>query len=471
MRNILSRAVWICATACIATFATGCQTHDHSSAQTAARENPNPAIAVSAALPQTNPPPADAKPASSNVPGVQFPKIDPERRAYFRIKAPEAKSVSVGLPGGRVMTKGADGVWTVTTDPLVVGFHYYTITVDGATMADPASESYFGTGRMSSGIEVPSPGEDFYLPKDVPHGDIGAHYYFAGSTGKIRRCFVYTPPGYDGNLTARYPVLYLQHGMGEDARGWPAQGRVGFILDNLIAEGKARPMLVVMDDGDITPGAMGGPRRGGGPMFWDKFTQVIIEDIIPMIDSTYRTIPDREHRAIAGLSLGGTQTLGIAQAHLDEFAYIGVFSAPFGFPQIPGGFNGLLGDPAAFAKQVKVLFVSIGTAGRWDDGGWSQLPSGAGKGRHQACLLRIAGHCARMADLAPEPARIRPVALSGRARRQPVNSDSAMRTKTLIALTLLAGGWFSHAQTNTTFQTGIRAIRRRRCARDSRFAD
>ena len=319
-------------------------------------------LAGAAALAQPGQPPADAKPASSNAPGVPFPKIDSERRAYFRILAPEANTVSVGLPGGRSMTKGADGVWTVTTDPLAPGFHYYSITVDGATVSDPASASYFGTGRMSSGIEVPSPGEDFYLPKDVPHGDIRAHYYFARSTGKIRRCFVYTPPGYDTNLPARYPVLYLQHGMGEDARGWPTQGRAGFILDNLIATGKARPMIVVMADGDITPGAMSGPRKDGRPMFWDKFTQALMEDIIPMIDSTYRTIPDREHRAMAGLSLGGTQTMEITQAHLDDFAYIGIFSAPFGFPQIPGGFHGLLGDPAAFARRVKVLFLSIGTA-------------------------------------------------------------------------------------------------------------
>src|SRR5579859_1720164 len=315
-----------------------------------------------AALAQPGQPPAEAKPASSNVPGLQFPKIDSEQRAYFRILAPEAKNVSVGLSGGRATTKGTDGVWTVTSGPLAPGFHYYAITVDGATVSDPASESYFGTGRMSSGIEVPSPGEDFYLPKDVPHGDIRAHFYFARSTGNIRRCFVYTPPGYDTNLTARYPVLYLQHGMGEDARGWPTQGRVGFILDNLIAGVKARPMIVVMADGDITPGAMSGRRRDGRPMFWNKFNHVIIEDIIPMIDSSYRTIPDREHRAMAGLSLGGTQTMEITQAHLDDFASIGIFSAPFGFPQIPEGFHGLLGDPAAFARQVKVLFISIGTA-------------------------------------------------------------------------------------------------------------
>lgn len=321
------------------------------------------ALAGPAVLAQTNQLPADARSASSNVPGSQFPKIDSQGRAYFRILAPNAKNVSVTLPGGRVMSKGNDGIWTVVTDPLAPGFHYYSIIVDGVQGADPASESYFGTGRMSSGIEVPSPGEDFYLPKDVPHGDVRAHYYFARSTGKIRCCFVYTPPSYDTNLLARYPVLYLQHGMGEDARSWPNQGRAGFILDNLIAEGRAKPMLVVMDDGGITPGAMSGPRKGKTPMFWDKFGDVLIDDIIPTIDSTYRTVPDRDHRAMAGLSLGGTQTMEITQAHLGEFAYIGVFSAPFGFPQIPSGFNGLLGNPAAFAKRVKVLFLSYGEAG------------------------------------------------------------------------------------------------------------
>ena len=259
------------------------------------------------------------------------------------------------------MAKTAGGVWTVVTDPLAPGFHYYSITVDGVTVSDPASDSYFGVGRMSSGIEVPSPGEDFYLPKDVPHGDIRAHSYFSGTTGRIRRCFVYTPAGYDTNLTNRYPVLYLQHGMGEDARSWPDQGRAGFILDNLIAAGKATPMIVVMDGGGITPGAMTGPRKDGRPMFWDKFAEVLITDIIPMIDSTYRTIPDREHRAMAGLSLGGTQTMEITQSHLDDFAYVGVFSAPFGFPKIPEGFRGLLGDPVAFARQIKVFFISYGS--------------------------------------------------------------------------------------------------------------
>jgi enterochelin esterase family protein len=346
MKNILFRTAWLCAMAFICCFVVECLTRAQGSATPI----------------QTNQIPEDAAPAPSNVPGFQFPMIDSNHRAYFRIVAPGANSVSVSLPGSHGI-KGDDGVWNIVTSPLAPGFHYYTLKVDGATVCDPASESYYGTSKTSSGIEIPSPQEDFYLPKDVPHGDVRAHYYLAKTTGKIRRCFVYTPPDYDTNFVARYPVLYLQHGMGEDARGWSDQGCAGLILDNLIAEGKAKSMLVVMDDGGITPGAMSGPRKGHTPMFWDKFGQVFIADIVPMIDSTYRTIPDREHRAMAGLSLGGTQTMEITQAHLDEFAFIGVFSAPFGFPQVPNGFNGLLGDPAAFAKQVKVLFLSYGDNG------------------------------------------------------------------------------------------------------------
>jgi hypothetical protein len=165
------------------------------------------------ALAQAGPPPPDAKPASSNVPGAQFLKIDSERRACFRIKAPDAKEVSPGLPGSNRVIKGDDGVWTVTTDPLALGFRFYSITVDEVTLADPTGESYFGGGKTGSGIEVPSPGEDFYLPKQAPRGDIRAHHFFAKSTGKVRRCFVFTPSGYETDLTARHPVLYLQHGI------------------------------------------------------------------------------------------------------------------------------------------------------------------------------------------------------------------------------------------------------------------
>jgi enterochelin esterase family protein len=362
MKQILFRTAWLCVTTGIWFYLAECRAHGLDPGQSASPGIQSPGAVTSTAPVQANQIPADARPAPSDVPGTQFPMIDSNLRAYFRIVAPEAKSVSVSLPGGRA-SKGNDGVWNIVTGPLAPGFHYYTLNIDGVTVCDPASESYFGTSKTSSGIEIPSPQEDFYLPKDVPHGDIRVHYYVAKTTDKIRRCFVYTPPDYDTNLTARYPVLYLQHGMGEDARGWSDQGCAGFILDNLIAGGKAKPMLVVMDDGGITPGAMSGPRKDGRPMFWDKFGQIFIADIVPMIDSTYRTIPDREHRAMAGLSLGGTQTMEITQAHLDEFAYIGVFSAPFGFPQVPSGFGGLLGDPAAFARQVKVLFISYGAAG------------------------------------------------------------------------------------------------------------
>jgi enterochelin esterase family protein len=353
----------------------------------------------------------DFKPASSNVPGQQYPRINSELRAMFRVNAPGATNVSVSLGRPLQVVRGGDGVWTITTPPLAPGFHYYSLIIDGVSVADPASESYFGTGKMSSGLEVPSKGEDFYEPKNVPHGEVRARWYFSKTTGATRHAYVYTPPDYDTQRSSRYPVLYLQHGMGEDVRGWSTQGRANFILDNLIAAGQARPMIIVMDDGGIAAGMGGGGRGGGGrrgapPVqtaspgasaagpgtnnasgaggnpggrrggmgggpggLGSEFDPILISDIIPMIDATYRTIPDRDHRAMAGLSLGGTQTWGITQAHLDHFAYIGSFSAPFGYPAVPGGFNGLFGDPAAFAKQVKVLFISCGNDGDLGAGG------------------------------------------------------------------------------------------------------
>ncbi|MBN2183654.1 MAG: hypothetical protein JW715_17225 [Sedimentisphaerales bacterium] len=343
----------------------------------------------------------EAKPASTNIVGQEYPKINSEGRAIFRIYAPDARSVRVGL-GNTELTKDEEGFWTGITGPLDPGFHYYQIIIDGVAVADPASESFFGAGKVMSGIEIPEKGVDFYDIKNVPHGEIRMRWYFSKSTNTMRQAYVYTPPDYEKSPNTRYPVLYLQHGMGEDRRAWPTQGRTNFILDNLIAEGKARPMIVVMDDGGIAAGF--GSRRGGnrgrgagnrgrmrgesagnpspsadsqdegrrqsgqrgglsGPRggFWDAFGSVLIEDIIPMIDSTYRTIPDREHRAMAGLSLGGTQTYSITQANLDKFAYIGIFSAPFGFPGVETGYNGLLARPEEFAEQVKVFYISMGS--------------------------------------------------------------------------------------------------------------
>jgi len=327
-------------------------------------------LAGSRSWAQTNAPADDSKPASSNVPGQQYPRIDSELRATFRIKAPEAQKVQVSVGATYNLTKGEDGFWTVTTKPLVVGFHYYWIVIDGVTVNDPASETFFGVSKVSSGIEVPSPGEDFYAVKAVPHGEVRARWYFSKTANATRHCFVYTPPDYDRKPRLRYPVLYLQHGMGEDVRGWSTQGRANIILDNLIAAGKAKPIIIVMEDGGIAAGMGGRGSRGGGAAPGGApaagFPQILINDTIPMIDATYRTISDREHRALAGLSMGGTQTYQITQANLDQFAWIGTFSAPFGFPDLKTGYNGLLADPKAFAKQVKLLFVSMGTeeAGR-----------------------------------------------------------------------------------------------------------
>jgi enterochelin esterase-like enzyme len=307
--------------------------------------------------------------------------VDSQGRAAFRIYAPDAKSVRVLNTD---LTKGDDGYWTGTTRPLDPGFHYYTITIDGASVADPNSQGFFGAGTVRSGIEIPDPGVDFYDLKVVPHGEIRSRWYTTAS-GETRQAFVYTPPGYDQNTRTRYPVVYLQHGMGEDRRAWPTQGRTNLILDNLIAEKKAVPMIVVMEDGGITPGAggarggtgrgaapagapaAGGPpaaARGGGggrglpPM---PFVTAVVNDVVPMIDKMYRTMPDREHRAMAGLSLGGTQTYQITQANFDKFAYVGIFSAPFGFPGVETGYDGLLKKPDEFAKRVRLFYVSMGS--------------------------------------------------------------------------------------------------------------
>lgn len=306
----------------------------------------------------------DSRPASSNVPGAAFPRVHPDRCASFRLKAPEAKSVRVHLDKDYDLERDADGVWTVTTPPLVEGFHYYWFLLDGVIVADPGSETYFGWGRQSSGIEIPEPGVDYFDPRDVPHGEIRERPYFSKTTGQWRRAFVYTPPGYDADAATRYPVLYLQHGAGEDERGWGKQGRVNHILDNLIAAGSARPMLVVMERGYAQkPGdPAGAPRAGAG-----AFESVVIDDLIPMIDATYRTRPEREQRAMAGLSMGGMQSFGIVLGHVDRFAYLGGFSgAGGGFgggsfdPRTAHG--GVMADADEFNKKMRLVWLGIGSA-------------------------------------------------------------------------------------------------------------
>jgi enterochelin esterase family protein len=202
------------------------------------------------------------KPASSNQPGRQYPQVNSERRARIRVVAPQAQSVSCDLGAEISLTKGQDGAWVGTTRPLDEGFHYYQITVDGAQVPDPGSMFFYGCGRWGSGIEIPAEDQDFYALKDVPHGQIRQNLYYSKVTDAWRRCFVYTPPGYEKHLAKRYPVLYLQHGGGEDETGWSVQGKVNLIMDNLIAEGKARPFIIVMDNGTWSmPGSATPGRR------------------------------------------------------------------------------------------------------------------------------------------------------------------------------------------------------------------
>jgi enterochelin esterase family protein len=334
----------------------------------------------------------DFKPATSNQSGRQYPQVNSERRARFRIVAPQAQSVRVGLGGrgGTPLVKGDDGLWVGTTPPLDEGFHYYTINIDGGEVPDPSSMFFYGAGRWGSAIEIPAHDEEFYSLKNVPHGQLSENLYFSKSTGKIRRCFVYTPPDYQKDPSRRYPVLYLQHGAGEDETGWGSQGHVNLIMDNLIADGKAKPCIIVMDNGGnigggpgrggrgrgsppggppvgaapatspaTAPGpstaAAGPPGRGpGGRGFnFSAFEKTLTDELIPYIDANYRTVADQPHRAMAGLSMGGMQTRVITLAHLDTFSHIGIFS---GGSIAPADIK----DMADFKQKVKIVFVSYG---------------------------------------------------------------------------------------------------------------
>lgn len=298
----------------------------------------------------------DAQPATSNVRNAKFPAIHADLRVTFRLKAPDAKTVKFHPAGDGLgkadldMTKSDDGYWTVTTAPSVPGFHYYWFLVDGAEVEDPGSETFFGWAKQCSGVEVPEKGVDYYLPKDVPHGDLRAKWYLSKTTGAWRRAYVYAPPDYDRNATTRYPVLYLQHGAGEDERGWGIQGRVNFIMDNLLAEKKSVPMIVVMDCGYATA-------QGSANAFED----VVMNDLIPVIDASYRTLTDRDHRAMAGLSMGSGQALQITLRHLDKFSYIGAFSGTIRNFDAKTSYNGVFADAAAFNKKVHLLFFGLGT--------------------------------------------------------------------------------------------------------------
>jgi len=313
----------------------------------------------------------DFKPASTNQPGRQYPQVNSEGRVRARIVAPEAQQVLLDIGGVKYpMTKGQDGAWTGDSAPQDEGFHYYQLVIDSAQVPDPGSMYFFGASRWGSGIEVPAKDQDFYALKDVPHGQIRQNLYFSKVTNTWRRCFVYTPPFYDKDATTRYPVLYLQHGGGEDETGWPGQGKTNLIMDNLIAEGKARPFIIVMDNGTWSMPGRERPRRVEGapwpPTGWaDTFKKILLEEIIPMIDTGYRTLADQPHRAMAGLSMGGMQTNAIAMENLDVFSHIGIFSGgTVGDPAT--AHNGVMANAQEFNKKVKLIFESCGSKERPD---------------------------------------------------------------------------------------------------------
>ncbi|MEO7414140.1 MAG: alpha/beta hydrolase-fold protein [Opitutaceae bacterium] len=325
-----------------------------------------PPVVVSAA--------SEWKSSATNLPGQDYPRINSDRRAQFRINAPNAKQVSIIIASSDMgspltVAKSDDGLWTITTSPLGIGFHFYRVLIDGVSVADPATEIFSGGGGdwRSSGIEVPT-GEDFFETKDVPHGEVREQQVFSPTLGAARRIFVYTPPNYQQNASATYPVLYLLPGRGEDETSWPAQGRVGQILDNLIAEQKAKPMLVVMDGGVARkPGEPETPFRGAtsdSSQRSSTLEEVFLNDLVPAIDREYRTIPDGRHRALAGLSLGGMQAFAIGFGHPEHFASIGGFSGGGSVqgttlrPQITP--RDPIMDAGVVNRPSGILFLSVG---------------------------------------------------------------------------------------------------------------
>ena len=323
----------------------------------------------------------DFRPATSNVLDAQYPRVDGKSRVQIRFKAPDASKVRVNFWSGpkAEMEKQADGFWTFTTPPMAPGLHYYMVVVDGAEVSDPGSTAYFGGSKWASAVEVPEAGVTYYLPQDVPHGQVREAWYYSKVTGTWRHAMVYTPPAYDTHPKERYPVLYLQHGGGEDESGWTRQGKANFIVDNLIAAGKAKPMIIVMANGyarragqpapDLAGKSFGSPEmRKAMEDMMSAFEDDMTEALIPFIDSTFRTTADRDHRAMAGLSMGGMQTFHVTFDHLDLFSYIGGFSGAanvfaMGNDKLDTktAFNGAMADPAAFAKRVHLLWVGVGT--------------------------------------------------------------------------------------------------------------
>ena len=301
----------------------------------------------------------DFKSSTVNQPGREYPMVNSEGRVRVQIKAPGATKVQLDISAVKYdLKKDTSGVWTGESAPQDEGFHYYQLWVDGAAVPDPGSLYFYGASRWGSGIEIPAKDQDFYAMKNVPHGEVIEKIYYSKENNTMRRCFIYTPPGYNKDTQKRYPVLYLQHGGGEDETGWSKQGHANLIMDNLIAEGKAVPFIIVMDNGSWRMPQR--PANGERPAKWppdgwaDGFKNTLLKDIIPMVDAEYRTIADQQHRAMAGLSMGGMQTRVITLANPDVFSHVGIFS---------GGSISIedVEKAPGFKEKVKLVFISYGS--------------------------------------------------------------------------------------------------------------
>lgn len=337
----------------------------------------------------------DFKPSSVNQSGKEFPQVNSEGRVRVQISAPQANLVQLDIDAVKHdLTKDENGVWTGESAPQDVGFHYYQLNIDGASVPDPNSLYFYGASRWGSGIEIPSKDQDFFANKNVPHGQLRENQYFSKTTNSVRRVYIYTPPGYEKGKK-KYPVLYLQHGMGENETGWGNQGHANLIMDNLIAEGKATPFIIVMENGSVNFG--GGPRGprpapaareqgapqaapaenattprrraggpGGGMNFAAQFQKILFDDLIPYVESNYRVIGNQQNRAMAGLSMGGMQTKSIVSANPEKFSYVGMFSGGTISPSE-------ITDLDSYKKDIKVVFMSFGGK----EGGAERIPAAA----------------------------------------------------------------------------------------------
>ncbi|GAB3891310.1 hypothetical protein GCM10028803_03000 [Larkinella knui] len=293
----------------------------------------------------------DFKPSTLNQPGQEYPQVNSQGYARFRIKAPKADSVRVSLGlggrGGTRLTKGDDGFWTGTTEgPLDEGFHYYHLTVDGGTFNDPGALNYYGSVRWESGIEIPAHDQDFYALKDVPHGNVQQILFPSKSTSTSRRAFVYTPPGYEKEKSKKYPVLYLQHGWGEDETAWSNQGHANLIMDNLLADGKIKPFIIVMTYG-MTNEVKWGRMKDFSIV---PFQTVLVDELIPYVDANFRTVANKDNRAMAGLSMGGMETHTITLNKPDVFGAYALLSG--------GVYNP---EELKDKSKAKLIFLSCGS--------------------------------------------------------------------------------------------------------------